>query len=336
MIYMYKNTGGSNVSDWGEITCGGGSLSLAGAASYMAVAQTPGVYFYPNTSNCGPAIGTDEAPQVATTTSINNIPKFTFLGLYTNANVRSVKIINPKKDSKDGDFGVMLFGRENYHGSQFMHWAPSKPGYTDCISTAVSLLGDITGTSASLINWNSAFIYQKSKDENPGAGVSLMSRRNNDTGTGARYCPENHPTNCIISGSDVLAKGVWNGTLSEMQITPIVNNSPIPPDEAAACKFFANDGGKNTLSDCFQSLKLDGNFIVSLSYTKDTSDNGSPFFYQCWRPECAWQDTNQVFPTHEFMDGADDIPGESYIKTNAKYIKIIPGYTSLYTPATIE
>ncbi|MDD5016176.1 MAG: hypothetical protein PHW73_13960 [Atribacterota bacterium] len=306
MIYWYENSDFTKVSSFGELKCGG-SFNLGRGGSYKMLEEIPGVYFFA-TDNCGPVAGSNDSPQLARTTSEDDIQKNWF-----SANIRSVRLINGSDQTNGPFYGAMLFNKSGYYGSHFWDLRlPRQPDKANCYDRQ-SLFSEIFGGSASLVNFGSALIYQRANPrQSAGAGVSLYSRREFDEGSG-KYCPDQNDDtgSCIISGASIAEYGrSWGGGLGDMRIT-YPENTDVPQEEQQKCQTFLSQ----QKVDCFQSMKIDGRFIVLLSTEQSSAENNGKFVSRNY---------GQAFPTPAVQDGPPDL-NRTYIKTNyAEYIEIIP------------
>lgn len=340
MVYIYSKTNLKSVDSYGKLKCGdGSSINVGKDASYLAVKEYPGVYFYSTLTGCVPGQGTDEQPVTSFSSSIPDMSK-TSIGVgwprFDNANIRYVRII-------DGPglggpfFGAALFTDINYYGRGMWHWDPgyrnnNKNDEDQGCKEIVSWLGAKTGTNISSIQIASAIIYQKAdyQNRNAGAGVVLNQQREGPEGNGGLYCPKEHPDWCMITGDDVAQEDQstsgegWSGDLSKMPVQYLKQRSPIPWDEQQICPYFYSSKSSDK---CFQSMSIDGNFLVILSYYEDTAGGNEPS-----ADSCIWDNCFQAFPTPDQQDGPPDINATAIKTVGARYIYILPLAQQLFPP----
>jgi len=312
MVYVYK--GANYTGDWQpyEIFCGKGEADLTGSGSYLAVAEYPGVYFYAGDENCWPSAAdiSQNVPQSAHTSPIPKLDTYWF-----NSNMRCVRIINGP--DKNGPFyGVALFKKKSYQGTVLMVDFGLLPGEHKS-GPIKSIFGMGTNTAVSLKNFASAAIYQKAgynpdgSPANGGAGVTLIySGRNKEHAGDGKYCPEKHPDNCIISGADI-GNQIQKTPLNKLKISYSGN---LNKDEQDSCPLFDSSATQSGRKDCFQTMNIDGNFLVILSENEIMNEGqsvSSRFGYA------------EAFPQEKDPGGPPDLR-TTYMETTSKHIKIIP------------
>lgn len=302
--------------------------TLTSAKSYVIVKEQPGIYLY-HTSNCTlHATGT-----IASGDDYTKIPQYlgTSLAQYDRSGgwftsddpIGSIRIVDGPDPEVGPFFGTFVFAEPDYKslGSNniyhlglypYLTDTEKKDDYSDCYAT----FGFPHSGSILVYQWGGFNADGSFYSDN--GGVTLYSR--SDWVGGKQSINDTNPN------VEVTSDGEWKLILDQTVVH--YDGTTIPAPDQANCVFFDPIKG---VGGCLQSFRIDGNFLVFVSDTKDTS--AAPHFYTGGKGQIfpisprlspQYKEISSLPINYSSSLGTPELATELITSANAKYMEIIP------------